>query len=128
MLQKYNRYKLLKVFLDSPTESFRLRELSRLSGISPLSVTNYLKGFEQEELIRKYQKRGIPFYKAVRDNEKFILCKKISVIYELHESGLIEFLWERLSPDAIILYGSYAKGEAVDESDLDIFIISKEKR
>jgi len=127
MLQKYNRYNLLKIFLDSPTESFRLRELSRMSKISPVSVMNYLEEFEKGELIRKYQKRGIPFYIGERDNEKFILYKKISIIYELNESGLVDFLWDKLSPEAIILYGSHAKGEAVEDSDLDIFIIGREK-
>jgi len=128
MLQKYNRYKLLKIFLDHPTESFRLRELSRISKISPVSVMNYLKEFEEEELIRKYQKREIPFYVAERDNERFILYKKISVIYELNISGLVDFLWDNLSPDAIILYGGHAKGEATETSDIDIFVIGKEKK
>ena len=127
MLNKYNRYKLLKVFMDSPTESFRLRELSRLSNLAPLSVRNYLEEFENEGMIRKFVKRGIPFYQAIRDNEKFILCKKISIFYELNESGLVDFLWNSLSPDAIILYGSHAKGEATEESDIDIFIIGKER-
>ena len=128
MLQKYNRYKLLKIFLQSPIESFRLRELSRLSSISPLSVMHYLKEFEEEGLIEKYRKRGIPFYKALRDNEKFILYGKISILYELHESGLVDFLWNKLSPEAIILYGSYAKGEAIENSDIDIFIIGEERK
>jgi predicted nucleotidyltransferase len=128
MLQKYNRYKLLKIFLDNPTESFRLRELSRLSKISPVSVINYLKEFEEEELIKSYKKREIPFYIAERDNEKFILYKKISIIYELNECSLVDFLWDKLSPDAIILYGSHAKGEAIETSDIDIFIIGKEKK
>jgi len=127
MLKKYNRYKLLKVFLGSPTESFRLRELSRLSGISPLSVVNYLKEFEKEELIKKYEKRKIPFYQAARDNEKFILYKKISIIYELNDSGVVSYLWDKLSPDAVILYGGYAKGESTEESDIDLFLICKEK-
>lgn len=127
MLQKYNKYKLLKVFLDSPTDSFRLRELSRISKISPPSVMNYLKDFEEAGLIKRYQKREIPLYKAIRDNEKFILYKKISIIYELDESGLIEFLWEKIFPEAIILYGSHAKGESTEDSDLDIFIVGKEK-
>lgn len=127
MLKKYNRYKLLKIFLDSPTESFRLRELSRLSGISPLSVVNYLKEFEREELIKRYEKRRIPFYQAIRDNEKFILYKKISIIYELNDSGIVNYLWDKLSPDAIILYGGYAKGESTEESDIDLFLVSKEK-
>jgi len=128
MLQKYNKYKLLKIFLDSPTDSFRLRELSRLSRISPPSVMNYLKEFEDEGLIEKYEKREIPFYKSVRDNKNFKIYKKISMIYELYASGLIDFLWNKLSPDAIILYGSYAKGESIEDSDIDLFIIGKEKK
>ena len=128
MLQNYNRYKLLKVFLDSPTEVFRLRELSKLSRISPLSVMNYLKEFEKESLISRFKKREIPFYQAVRDNEKFILYKKISIIYELNDCGLVDKLWNSLSPDVIVLYGSYSKGEFTEESDIDIFIIGEEKK
>ena len=127
MLQKYNKYKLLRVFLDNPTESFRLRELSRLSSISPVSVINYLSEFENENLIKKYVKRNIPFYQAIRDNEKFILYKRISIFYELYESELVDFLWEKLSPEAIILYGSHVKGDAVETSDIDLFIIGKER-
>lgn len=128
MLQNYNRYKLLKVFLYSATESFRLRELSRLSKISPLSVTNYLKEFEREKLITKYEKRDIPFYQANRDDENFKLYMKLSVIYELNTSGLVDFLWDKLAPEAIILFGSHAKGEAIESSDIDMFILgTKEK-
>jgi len=89
---------------------------------------NYLKEFEKEGLIKKYIKRGIPFYQAIRDNERFILFKKISIIYELNESGLVDYLWEILSPEAVILYGSHAKGESIEKSDVDIFIIGKEKK
>lgn len=128
MLQKYNRYTLVKIFLDSPTESFRLRELSRISKISPLSVKNYLDGFEKEGIITKYEKRKIPYYKAIRENNNFILYKKISIIYELNKNGLVDYLWDKLSPQAIILYGSYAKGEAIEDSDIDIFVIGQEKK
>lgn len=127
MLENYNTYKLLKVFFDNPNENFRLRELGRLSKISPPSVIKYLKKFEEEELIKKIVKRKIPFYQAVRDNDKFKLFKKISIIYELNKSGLVDYLWEKLSPDAIILYGSYAKGESIENSDIDIFIIGKKQ-
>ncbi|HIH39133.1 TPA: nucleotidyltransferase domain-containing protein [Candidatus Woesearchaeota archaeon] len=128
MLQKYNRYELLKIFLYNATESFRLRELSRLSKISPLSVTNYLRDFEKEKLIKKYEKREIPFYQANRDNENFKLYMKLSIVYELNSSGLVDFLWNKLAPEAIILFGSHAKGEAIESSDIDIFIIGKEKK
>ncbi len=127
MLEKYNRYKLLKVFLYSPTDSFRLREISRLTKISPPSVMVYLKEFEKEGLIKKQIKRNVPFYMAIRENSNFILYKKMSIFYELNRSGLIDYLWDKLSPKAIILYGSFSKGESTENSDIDIFILGKNK-
>ncbi|MBU0906712.1 MAG: nucleotidyltransferase domain-containing protein [Nanoarchaeota archaeon] len=128
MLQKYNRYKLLKVFLNNPTESFRLRELSRIAELAPISIQNYLKEFEKEKLIKSYVKRTIPFYQSQRENPDFIFYQKLSTLYELHSSGLIDYLWDETAPKAIILYGSHAKGEATENSDIDLFIIGKEKR
>jgi len=128
MLKNYNKYNLLKVFLDNPTESFRLRELSRMSKLAPLSVSNYLKEFEKQDLIKKYVKRDIPYYISQRDNKNFILYKKLSIIYELNESGLVDYLWDTLAPETIILYGSYAKGESIEDSDIDLFIIGKETK
>lgn len=128
MLEKNNSYKILKIFLDSPTDSFRLRELSRISKISPPSVMNYLKEFKDKGLIESYTKRGIPFYRAVLDNEDFRVYKKISTIYEIHKSGLDDYLWDKIHPDAIILYGSHIRGESTENSDLDIFIIGKERK
>ncbi|MBI4096909.1 MAG: nucleotidyltransferase domain-containing protein [Candidatus Levybacteria bacterium] len=127
MLEKYNKYKLLRIFLFNPTEEFRLRELSRMSKISPPSVIAYLKEFEKAELVKSFKKRGVPFYKAEIDNENFRAYKKISVLFELNNSGLVDFLWAETSPRAIILYGSNVKGESTEESDVDMFIIGKEK-
>ena len=127
MLNKYNRYKLLKLFLDSPTESFRLREIARLTKISPPSVMGYLKEFEKDGLIKKQIKRKIPFYMAVRDSSSFILYKKISIFFELNNIGLVDYLWDKLSPETIILYGSFSKGESIENSDVDLFILGKDK-
>ncbi len=126
MFKKYNKYKLLKVFFDNPLENFRLRELSRLSGIAPLSVANYLKEFQAEHLVTRYEKRSVPFYRANRDDESFKLFKRVSILYELHVSGLIDYLWDTLAPEAIILFGSAVRGEDTEHSDIDIFIIGKE--
>jgi predicted nucleotidyltransferase len=127
MLNKYNRYKLLKLFLDSPIDSFRLREIARLTKISPPSVMSYLKEFENEGLIKKQIKRKVPFYTAIRDDSNFILYKKISILFELNNSGLVDYLWDKLFPEAIILYGSFSKGESIENSDIDLFILGKDK-
>lgn len=130
MLQNYNKYKVLKVFLDSPLHGFQLREISRLAKIAPTSVKKYLEEFQKKDIIRKSIKKNYTFYmyKANRENEEFIFLKKVSTLIELNYSGLIEYLWENLSPEAIILYGSYVRGEAIDDSDIDLFIIGNEKK
>ncbi len=128
MLKKYNKYRVLKVFLDSPIESHGLREIGRIAQLAPASVLNYLREFEKKGIIKKIKKNKIPLYKAERENENFIFYKKLSIIYELHESGFIDYLWQKLSPKAIILYGSYAKGESTEESDIDLFLIGKEEK
>ncbi len=127
MLEKYNRYNILKVFLNSPTESFGLREIARLTNLSPPSVINYFKDLEKSNLIKRILRKNIPVYTAMRDNPEFILYKKISIIFELNKSKLTDYLWNSLSPEAIILYGSHAKGESIEDSDIDLFVLGKEK-
>jgi len=128
MLERFSRYRVLKVFLDSPTKEFGLREISRESKLSPVSVLKYLKEFESKELIRILNRKEVPIYHANRDSENFIFYKKLGILYELHNSGLIEHLWHNLAPDALILYGSHAKGESIEDSDIDIFVVGKEKK
>lgn len=128
MLKNYNKYNVLKVFLYNPTESFRLRELSRLVGIAPMSVGNYLAELFEEGLIKTYEKGEIRFYTSQRDSKKFSRYQKLSIQYELYESGIIDEIWDKLNPQTIILYGSYVKGEAIENSDIDLFIMCKEKQ
>lgn len=128
MLKDYNKYKVLKLFLYNPTSSFRLRELSRKVGLAPLSISNYLKEFEKEGLIKINIKENIKSYIAQRENITFSRYQKLSVQYELYDSGIIDKIWNETNPEAVILYGSYAKGEAIETSDIDLFIIGQEKK
>ena len=53
------------------------------------------------------------------------------MIYNLSsllESGLIKFIEEKFMPKSIILFGSYRRGEDIENSDIDIFVECKEKK
>jgi len=128
MLQNNNRYKVVKVFLDSPAYKFGLREISRKINLALPSVKKYLIELEKQKLIRKEEEKGNPVYLAERDSEKFKFYKKLSIQYELFESGIVDYLWKKLSPEAIIFYGSYSKGEATENSDIDLFAIGKKEK
>ncbi len=133
MLQKDNRYKILRIFFDDPLPKgigFQLREISRKVRIAPLSVKKYLIELEKEELILKTKHRiyGYPVYYANRDSEGFKFLKQLDIIMAIRESGLLEYIADACMPDAIILFGSASKGEDIKDSDIDLFILSKEEK
>ncbi len=125
MFKNNNTYKILKIFLENPTTKFGLREISRMVSLAPASVKKYLQTLEKEKLVETTTIKNSPAYIANRDEQKFKTSQKLSIIYELEESGLIDYLWTKICPETIILFGSYSKGEATEESDIDLFLITK---
>jgi len=132
MLEKYNKWRVLKVFFDDPiTEGsgFQLREISRKLKLAPISIKRYLDELAKEDLIVKGRHRihDYPIYWANRSQENFRLLKKLNTILSIKESGLLEFLNNQCMPDVIVLFGSTSRGEDTAESDIDLFIESKER-
>jgi predicted nucleotidyltransferase len=93
-------------------------------------VKLYLNEMVDEGLIIKIKHRlfAYPVYRANFDSMDFRLLKKIDTIIALKDSGLIEFLENQCMPDVIILFGSASKGEDTMESDIDLFLVCKERK
>jgi len=130
MLQKDNRYKILRLFFADPLPEgigFQLREISRKVDVAPPSVKKYLTSLEKEGLIvrAKHRIHGYPVYHSNRDSEYFRLLKRLDTVLSINESGLLKHLSDKCMPDVIILFGSAARGEDLKESDLDIFLQCK---
>jgi predicted nucleotidyltransferase len=117
---------VLEQFFRRPRHRFQLRELSRESGVSAPSVKNYLQEFKRENLVEEVEE-GV--YKGYRGklSEEFKLQKKLYNIEKLHETGLVEEIEEECVPDTIVLFGSAAEGEDIEESDVDLLVVSGEK-
>ena len=133
MLQKDNRYRILRIFFEDPSPKgigFQLREVSRKVAIATPSVKKYLTELEKEGLIFKVKHRihGYPVYYANRDNDSFKFLKRLDTLMKIKESGLLEYLSESCMPDVIILFGSSASGEDLKDSDIDLFVASKDEK
>ncbi len=127
MLQKWNTWKIFDAFAASPARRYQLREISRNVHLAPTAVKLHLTELVKQKFVLK-EKTGMYFsYRANFDNDDFRFYKKIGNIVRLKESGLIQELERRLTPDAIILFGSYWKGEDTEASDIDLCIIAPEK-
>lgn len=127
MFIESNIQKMMEFFFNYPLEEFTIREIARRLKIAPptaLRIVNQLK--KKRYLIVKKHKH----YTAVSSNiedSTFLDLKKIYNIYSLLR--LKNFLVEKLNyPEAIIVYGSYSRGEDTEKSDIDIFILSSTKK
>ena len=128
MLQKSSTRQTLDVFFRNPTTEFTLKNVSRFSKLAHTSTKQNLNtlirlGFVQQRNERK-GKRTFPLYKAGR-NTQFIPQKKLQNLAAIIDSGIIEYIEERLMPKCIVLFGSYQHGEDTEESDTDLFIEAK---
>lgn len=124
----YNLYKVLNVFFDDPIKDFQLRQISRMIKLEHKSVLIYLKKLVKLGLIKINTSTLYKSYNSNTENEIFKKYKKIFNQLKISESGLIEFLDNELMPEVIILFGGYAKGTDVKDSDIDIFIQSKQQK
>jgi len=127
MIQNYNTYKILRLFFDYPSKHFQLREISRATKIGLPSVRNHIKNLEEVGLIKKEKNSVYNSFTSNRE-ELFRLYRRNDILLRLQETGLIELLADKFVPDVIVLFGSACRGEDIETSDIDIFLIAKEKK
>ncbi len=128
MLQNYSKYRVLQEFFDFPRKSFQIREISRRIRLAQISVTNHVKALIEEKLIVKDYSGIYPSLRASRDNDDFKLLKKQNLVWRLYKSGFLGYIEKETRPDCIVLFGSASRGEDTENSDIDIFVQSKETR
>ncbi len=126
MIKYCNTWKVARVFFDYPTRGFLLRELSKIVGLGLPSIKLHIKRLEELGITEKREDRPYPRYYATR-NEIFKAYKLADLLLRLRETGLIDFLVDNFYPDAIVLFGSASRGEDIEKSDIDIFLVAEEK-
>lgn len=126
MEQKCSREKVLEMFFKKPLTIHFIREISREIDLATTSVKNIIKVLLEEKLIIVKKSKPFDGYIANRDNAKFLYYKRVNNLHSLFE--LKNKIIEELYPEAIVLFGSYSKGEDVETSDIDLLIISKVKK
>ena len=117
------RVKLLSLFLLNPEKEYYVREIVRITQENYNSVRRELANLEQFGLITG-QKKGNQQYYSV--NRSFFLYDELQKIV-LKTEGIAGILRNRLGElggiDCMFIYGSFAKGTAGAQSDLDLFIV-----
>ncbi len=100
-----------------------VREIAEKSGVSAATASVALRKFEKNGILRKTVKGKMVFY---RQNPGSAVARQLKVFFTISNlSGIIE----KLKPlsNRIMLFGSCAEGTDVEESDIDLFVLSNKK-
>ncbi len=120
---------ILKYFIENPEKEFHIRQLSKLEKKSPATISKYLKKYEKEGILKSKEKLKHLLFKADAENKKFKILKLNYNLKLIENSGIIDYINKEFNyPEAIILFGSFAKAENIPKSDIDLFIASPLKK
>src|SRR3989338_21330 len=120
---------IINLFIKEPEREFHVREIARLVGKSPTTVSKWLRKLEKEALLKSENKLNHLIYKANSANEEFRRAKTNYNLDILHKSGFINFIKEEFNhPESIVLFGSFANGENSKNSDIDILVVSSVRK
>ena len=126
MVQKYSDLRVLEIFFKEPTTIHFVREISRKINLAPPSVKIIINRLLDQDLIMPKNSKPFNGYVANRENDSFFFHKKAFNLLGLE--ALKNLIVEFIHPLAIVLFGSYSRGEDVESSDIDLLIISRVKK
>ncbi|MBI3334404.1 nucleotidyltransferase domain-containing protein [Candidatus Pacearchaeota archaeon] len=128
MKRKYIKRNIREYFFVNTSAKLRVREIERTLALSLPSVIHYCRELENEGILTVIRIGKVVFYTANKSNEKYLLEKRIYNLRRVYDSGLVSYLKQELNNPSLILFGSFAKGEDNEESDIDLYIETPSKK
>ena len=128
MIRKNIKEKIMEYFFIYPTARLRVREIERILELPVPSVIRYCKELEEDGILNKVKTGSVSFYTSDRTNEKFLREKRSFNIRQLSEKGILQHLKIEFHNPIIVIFGSYSKGEDVENSDIDIYVETPSKK
>ncbi|CAG0998931.1 hypothetical protein METP3_03159 [Methanosarcinales archaeon] len=129
LFRTYVKWKILSHFLANPNTSFHIKQLARILNVSPASVSNAVKSFEEDGLLTKEEKGLAHIYRLDSDNSMVAPLKKAYGIAFVLSSKPKEKILE-IDPNIIslALFGSYTQGSFDEKSDIDFLIVTSTRK
>jgi predicted nucleotidyltransferase len=119
--------KIVEILFRYPEKEFSLSDLAREAGVAKANIGNILGEFQEAGLISIEKLSKIWRIKSNQTNWLYVRSKIIYNLNFVYKSGLVEFLVDSFNnPKAIVLFGSFRKGEDLSNSDIDIAIESED--
>ena len=121
-------FKVTELIFNSPNKTFHIRMVEKETGFSTTAIIDCIKELKKYDIITVEETPLTTNVKANLESEAYRFYKLVFNIYRLKRYLFVDKLVEIFNnPESIVLFGSFAKGEDIEESDIDILIISLHK-
>jgi len=117
-------FRVAQIIFNNPHKVFHIRLLEKDTGFSTTAITKSIGELQRYEIILVERTSLTTNIKANIESEAYRFYKIIFNLFILHNYTLLDSLAFTYRPEAIVLFGSAAKGEDVEGSDIDILIIT----
>ena len=114
-------------FFENPTSRLRVRQIEKTLKLPLPSVIRYSKELEKEGILKKTDISGVKFYSADRSSKNFLIEKKQHNLKKLFETDLVEHLIKKYNNPTMSVFGSFARGEDIENSDIDLYVETQKK-
>ena len=119
----------IKNFIFKKPERWaHIREIARELKMSPETVRKIIAGLKKEGIAESRKEGNMVQFRANLENETYRREKILHNLKGVYDSGIIDSLQDFYSPQAIVLFGSYARGEDISSSDIDLGVITNSKK
>lgn len=122
---KFKGWKVLEFFLEK-NEKIHVNGLAKRLGISPGTAQRYLTEYEKQGLLEKEKTANSITYK-MKESPLSLELKKTFFLSKI-APFIQEILQENPFISKLALYGSHAKGNYDEKSDIDLLAISHQKK
>lgn len=112
--------KVLSFLLNYPSHSYMEKEIVKATKVSRTAVNEALKELAEDKFILREKKGRMSFYSIDLNDPVIRRLKSTENVSSL--KPLVEQL-KKIS-QKIILFGSFAEGINVEESDIDLFVLT----
>jgi len=119
----YPGFRILALFFNEPYRDFHLRQIAKLTDVSSSTAKRFLDFYSENIFLIKSRKANLVLFKANLENLTFRYMKLSHFMMKM--KPLTDLLKNTYPNSSIILYGSCARGEDEQQSDIDLLIVGR---
>ena len=114
---------VLELFFNEPTKHWHFKDVVKQAKISEDRANYWLRKLMKEDIISHVKPRGkMPYFIAKYEHPNYENKKKLYALNRMFETGLLSRLQSLKNANAVVIYGSFARGDWNTDSDIDVFI------